>query len=449
MSREAAATDWYVDAVNGLDTQAGGPVTPFKTITHALSVALSADRIFVAPGVYDATNGEVFPLTSTSTNLQIYGTGTPYPVITAVGFSWPGGTADPACMRPADGWQLGSLRFDNAGYVKTPGNPFGKIHAIYIKDLVSSFTARTLEVIDNYWGIWIEDDAATTHHSPRTVTLHQCTFEDQGPTRLGGIATDLGHAALMIGTEVTLTATITACTFMNNHDGIEGGQTNSLGLPPPNDAVLVVSDCVFESNENGLEGNDNDVTVNHCTFRTNQRFDPNGAGGVLNPFTVALGNRAGGTLTRYVVRRCVFDRNQIGVGILDGQDQLSGVVFDFGTSPSDAGLNTFTTDTTNPWPNNFNPSYCGVFSKNPNPVWAVGNTWTYVAGGGANNQGADTQGQYASGSTLIIGPNVNWDGSNGAPYHRPVIGGQSNVPWNHSTAPAAGSQGGPLIVLEP
>jgi len=54
---------WYVDAETGNDrTGAGTSSSPFKTITHALSVSSSRDVVKVRDGLYDAANGEVFPI---------------------------------------------------------------------------------------------------------------------------------------------------------------------------------------------------------------------------------------------------------------------------------------------------------------------------------------------------------------------------------------------------
>ena len=53
---------FYVNASSGADANAGTPAKPFKTITHALTVAASGQQIRVAPGFYDASNGETFPL---------------------------------------------------------------------------------------------------------------------------------------------------------------------------------------------------------------------------------------------------------------------------------------------------------------------------------------------------------------------------------------------------
>jgi len=53
---------YTVNAAKGSDANRGSSAAPFKTITHALSVAVSGIWIRVLPGTYDGTNGEVFPL---------------------------------------------------------------------------------------------------------------------------------------------------------------------------------------------------------------------------------------------------------------------------------------------------------------------------------------------------------------------------------------------------
>jgi hypothetical protein len=58
-----ACTTYRVDVAAGDDSNAGDCAAPFKTITHALSVAVAGDSIGVAPGTYDAASGEAFPIT--------------------------------------------------------------------------------------------------------------------------------------------------------------------------------------------------------------------------------------------------------------------------------------------------------------------------------------------------------------------------------------------------
>jgi hypothetical protein len=56
--------DWiYVNAATGNDdTGIGGRNKPFKTITKGLDVAVAGQTVVAAPGVYDAANGESFPI---------------------------------------------------------------------------------------------------------------------------------------------------------------------------------------------------------------------------------------------------------------------------------------------------------------------------------------------------------------------------------------------------
>ena len=64
-------TSLYVDAVNGNNLGPGTSDAPFKTITHALSVAGLNKTIRVSPGTYDAALGEVFPLVLQSGQILI------------------------------------------------------------------------------------------------------------------------------------------------------------------------------------------------------------------------------------------------------------------------------------------------------------------------------------------------------------------------------------------
>jgi hypothetical protein len=53
----------YVNATTGHDvTGVGGKNKPFKTLKQGLYVAGAGDRVLAAPGVYDHTNGETFPI---------------------------------------------------------------------------------------------------------------------------------------------------------------------------------------------------------------------------------------------------------------------------------------------------------------------------------------------------------------------------------------------------
>ncbi len=56
------STDFWVDGRNGNDAGDGTEASPFQTITHALSLARSGDRVWVRPAYYTTTIGEDFPL---------------------------------------------------------------------------------------------------------------------------------------------------------------------------------------------------------------------------------------------------------------------------------------------------------------------------------------------------------------------------------------------------
>jgi len=76
----------YVNVNTGYDTTGtGSPSNPYKTITHALSVTLGNEDIYIASGTYDTAAGEVFPL-SLKNGTRLIGATTPTkPLITNFG----------------------------------------------------------------------------------------------------------------------------------------------------------------------------------------------------------------------------------------------------------------------------------------------------------------------------------------------------------------------------
>lgn len=62
----AHAGDYYVDAVNGSDANAGtSPGAAWRTLTHAMTTVGGTNHTFhVATGLYDAAHGEQYPLTA-------------------------------------------------------------------------------------------------------------------------------------------------------------------------------------------------------------------------------------------------------------------------------------------------------------------------------------------------------------------------------------------------
>lgn len=74
-----AQTRIWVDPVNGSNSNPGTAALPMQTLSAALPGAASNDEIMLLPGLYGATNGEVFPITIgngvVQNNMVIRGTG--------------------------------------------------------------------------------------------------------------------------------------------------------------------------------------------------------------------------------------------------------------------------------------------------------------------------------------------------------------------------------------
>jgi parallel beta-helix repeat protein len=59
---QGAGGAFYVSEGSGNDSGPGIPGVPYRTLTHALSVAVSGNIVHVMPGTYNSAGGEVFPL---------------------------------------------------------------------------------------------------------------------------------------------------------------------------------------------------------------------------------------------------------------------------------------------------------------------------------------------------------------------------------------------------
>src|SRR5690606_3085588 len=57
----SAIVDFYVNPATGNDANAGTAAEPYRTLTHALSLAAAGHIIHLAAGTYDAASGEVWP----------------------------------------------------------------------------------------------------------------------------------------------------------------------------------------------------------------------------------------------------------------------------------------------------------------------------------------------------------------------------------------------------
>jgi hypothetical protein len=81
----ASAADWYVDAVNGSNSNDGtSPATAWLTIGHAVAqIPAGSERIFIAAGTYGPGIGEVFPIALKPGHQLIGAPGEPRPIVTA------------------------------------------------------------------------------------------------------------------------------------------------------------------------------------------------------------------------------------------------------------------------------------------------------------------------------------------------------------------------------
>lgn len=458
-----AQTTLYVDVATGVDCSGSGCGTstnPYKTITYALSqVSSSNTTIQVAGGtgaIYkylSGGGGETFPLTCNFDDIRILGTRVPKPTIDLDDYEnqWPGQFKAGFVVNGRTGWTIENLTIDARNYSKFSSGQNNEVQGIRVRNLPAggSITIEDVTILDPFNGIYV-DDTGSAPSSSRTMNLIDTTIDDCGPVNAHGL--DKGHAGVRLLEAHTwasgshkFTLNLTRCTLTNNHDALE-----------PGSSVTTIDECMFEANENGAEiaggVEQANIEISGSCFRSNAAFDPNlgGASAVTGGIPVR-----DATVKKLRVRTTDFDRNQIGISLVDAT-AVDSDSFDFGKSfsPSDRGRNTFTTDTTNPWYQNqdHNVSYCGLFNNSDLVAYAVGNTWTYVALSPPQtpnpNQGCDSQGKFPAGSTLYVAPGTNFITSTSKPAHRPLYG-QSlpHTPWNFSTGATIGSGPNPRILL--
>lgn len=442
---------WWVDAANGSDTGLGTLGSPYKSITQALKVVNDYDVVLIAPGTYSnkpkAQGGteEVFPLTTPTATpkraITLAASGTTKPIIQAfyddgfggyVSTSFVGAPqmacdlnpARPiaACIFAGDDWTLRRLRISNDKFDKVQGTPSppdkrNEVIAVYVENLglaslsipqAPSPTRLTLldcEISDNFWGLWVRDCDSALQLVAREVIVQDCEVDSHWPV---GVVqpgsqldpTDRGHAGIESNTYPSLDMQITASTIRNNHDGLESGNN------PLAEGLITVVASTIADNENGIEFGDSDIIALDSTFRTNGVRDyVDGGGGPANcslygtkasPGIGMRGTTANATPSIFV-RRCKFDRNQIGVRIKDSGSSL--VTWDLG-DVGNLGHNCFLTDTQSPWiagpsfggppppavNRYWNVPFCAIVTEDASQVKAIGNVWTYLPGGGTDNQ---------------------------------------------------------------
>jgi hypothetical protein len=151
----AHATDHFVDAVNGHDSDTGlAPDHAWKTITHAIDAG-NTGTIHIAPGIYDAALGEVFPyVLMFHDDIQLVGDGGPDVTIID------GGGA-PLLIRdtrfyhsgfPGQETALVGLTLRNAGTAILFGSSSFDIHLLCRNVRITRTTGFALMVTSSYQG---------------------------------------------------------------------------------------------------------------------------------------------------------------------------------------------------------------------------------------------------------------------------------------------------------
>src|SRR5258708_36032249 len=153
---------YYVNALAGLNTNSGTQISPFKTISYALSVAKrSGSTVHVLPGAYNVANGEVFPITVPAGVLLIgeetnKGGGSPPASIVGGGGQAPGATAGVGvALLPGAGSTI-------AGFTITNNNPaLSGRYGLFLSNSSVTLRNNTVTGATHKAGVYV--DASTNH----------------------------------------------------------------------------------------------------------------------------------------------------------------------------------------------------------------------------------------------------------------------------------------------
>ena len=215
-----ASPTLYVDISAGLDTNPGTQSSPFKTITHAMSVATSGTTVQVAPGIYDTmalSTPEVFPITVPAGVLLIgdetnKGSGTS---ILGGGQvpGFPAGTS--AAVHPGTGSTI-------AGFTITNDNPDPTLarYGLFLSN--STVTLRNNTVTGATHMIGVQIDASTNH----VITGNRIV--DNGPMSGEGLAFINGGAGSKVEMNV-ITGNGLGVDYEVAGGDLGGGSAGSIG----------------------------------------------------------------------------------------------------------------------------------------------------------------------------------------------------------------------------
>ena len=197
----AAAPNFYVNAPAGSDTNRGTQASPFKTITHAMSLSKSGSTVQVAPGTYDVANGEIFPITVPAGVLLIGdetnkgGGSTPTSIVGGGQVpAFPAGTS--AAVQPGTGSTI-------AGFTITNNNPaLSGRYGVFLNNSTVTLRNNTVTGATHVVGVYVADDGGTP---PTPSTNHVITgnrIVDNAPSSGEGLAFISGGAGSKVENNV-------------------------------------------------------------------------------------------------------------------------------------------------------------------------------------------------------------------------------------------------------
>jgi hypothetical protein len=200
-SNPCAGVTIYVSVSAGLDTNPGTQSSPFKTITHAMSVATSGATVQVAPGIYDASSlstPEVFPITVPAGVLLIGNEGNKGGGTSIVGGgqvpTFPPGTS--AAVQPGTGSTI-------AGFTITNDNPaLSGRYGVFLSNSTVTLRNNTVTGATHVIGVYVADDGGSP---PTPSTNHVITgnrIVDNAPSSGEGLAFVSGGAGSKVENNV-------------------------------------------------------------------------------------------------------------------------------------------------------------------------------------------------------------------------------------------------------
>jgi hypothetical protein len=200
-SNPCAGVTLYVSVSAGLDTNPGTQSSPFKTITHAMSVATSGATVQVAPGIYDASSlstPEVFPITVPAGVLLIGNEGNKGGGTSIVGGgqvpTFPAGTS--AAVQPGTGSTI-------AGFTITNDNPaLSGRYGVFLSNSTVTLRNNTVTGATHVIGVYVADDGGSP---PTPSTNHVITgnrIVDNAPSSGEGLAFVSGGAGSKVENNV-------------------------------------------------------------------------------------------------------------------------------------------------------------------------------------------------------------------------------------------------------